>query len=102
MREGRVRKPAEQVQTGCLIQTRSAGRSEGWPEVARTSVAAAAAAGGTIVVAVVGVATPLVVGRVGVEPVVVAVTLAVDATIHPVVGPIAPAWLLVGPAVATG
>jgi len=88
---------------GCLTQTRLAGRSRGSPGVVGTSVvAAAAAAGGTIVVAVVGVAIPLAVGRAGAEPVVVPVTLAVDATIQIVVEPIVSAWPLVEPVVATG
>ena len=97
---------------GYLTQTRLAERSRGSPEVAGTSVvvvvvvvvvvAAAAAAGGTIAVAVVGVAIPLAVGRVGAGPVVVPVTLAVDASIQLVVEPIAPAWPLVEPVVAMG
>jgi hypothetical protein len=52
---------------------------------------AAAAVEGTTVVAVVGVAILLVVGRVGAEPVVVPATPVVDATILPAAEPIAPA-----------
>ena len=112
--QGKGRKPAEQVQMGCLTQTQSAGRSRGSPGVAGTSVAAAAAVvvvvvvaaaaavGGTTAVAAVGVAIPLVVGRAGAEPVVAPVILAVDATIQLAVEPIASAWLLVEPVVATG
>ena len=87
---------------GCLTRIRSAGWSEGSPGVARTSAAAAAAAEGASVVAVVGVATLLVVGRVEAEPVVAPATLVVGATIQPVVEPIVLAWPLVGPVVAKG
>ena len=84
---------------GCLTRIRSAGWSEGSPGVARTS---AAAAEGASVVAVVGVAILLVVGRVEAEPVVAPATLVVGATIQPVVEPIVLAWPLVGPVVAKG
>lgn len=81
----------------CLTQTRSVVRSRGLPGVARipeaaagvegTAVAVAVAAGvvGGTAVAVADAAIPLVVGRVGVEPVVEPVTPAVDVTIQPVV-----------------
>lgn len=119
-REGKEKKQVEQVQMDYLTQTRLAGRSRGLSEVAGTSgvvdvvAAAAAAAGGTIAAAV-DAATPLVVGRAGVvpvvpvtlvvgragaEPVVVPANLAVDATIQLVVEPIEPAWPLVEPVVA--
>jgi len=74
---------------GYLTRTQSAGWSEGLPGVARASVVVvAAAAEGTTVAVAAGVAIPLVVGRVGVGPVVVPATLVVGATIQPVVEPI--------------
>ena len=106
---GKERRPVEQVQMGCLTQTRLAERSRGSPGVAGTSVgvvvvvvAAVVVAGGIIAVVVVGVTIPLAVGRAEAGPVVVPVTLAVDSTIQPVVEPIAPGRPLVGPVVATG
>ena len=106
---GKERKLAGQAQTGCSIQTRSAGRSRGSSGVAGTSAAAAAAVAaegtsGVVVVvaaaAAVDVTILLAVGQVGAELVVVPVILAVDATIQPVVEPIVLAWPLVGPVAA--
>jgi len=109
-KEEKERKPVEQVQMGCLTQTRSVGRIRGSPVVAGTSVVVAdavAAAGGTnsvavAVVVVADAAIPLAVGQAGAVPVAVPVTLAAAATTQLVAEPIAPEWPLVEPVVAKG
>lgn len=106
MRWGKERKLVEMAQMGCLTQIQSAGRSEDSLGVARTFAAAVAAAvvaaEGVIAVAAVGVTNPLVVERVGAEPVVAPVILVVDVATRPVVEPIELAWLLVELVVAKG
>lgn len=106
MRWEKERKPVEMAQMGCLTQIQSAGRAKGSLGVARTFAAAAAAAvvaaEGVIAAAVVDVTIPLVVERVGAEPVVAPVTLVVDVATRPVVEPIELAWLLVELVAAKG
>lgn len=108
MRWGKERKLVEMAQMGCLTQIQSAGRAEGSLGVARTFAAAVAvvvvavAVEGVIAVAAVGVTIPLVVERVGAEPVVAPVTLVVDVATRPVVEPIELAWLLVELVAAKG
>lgn len=106
MRWGKERKLVEMAQMGCLTQIQSAGRAEGSLGVARTFAAVVAAVvvavEGVIAVAAVGVTIPLVVERVGAEPVVAPVTLVVDVATRPVVEPIELAWLLVELVAAKG
>jgi len=105
MRWEKERKLVEMAQMGCLTQIQSAGRSEDSLGVARTFAAAAVAvvaAEGVIAAAAVDVTIPLVVERVGAEPVVAPVTLVVDVATRPVVEPIELAWLLVELVVAKG
>lgn len=102
MRWEKERKLVEMARMGCLTQIQSAGRSKGSLGVARTFAAAAVAAEGVIAVAAVDVTIPLVVERVGAEPVVAPATLVVDVATRPVVEPIELAWLLVELVAAKG